>query len=145
MIFYGFFFAFAVDPDSAMPCELMDGRDAFLTTAREKHLEFSSLRRCKFSTQTLLYELHTQNQDKFVYTCNSCSKSVETRYHCQKCEDFDLCTKCYESEGHIHKMEKLTGSLLDGGGESGDGDQQDQRKVIYGGPLKCILLSYMQH
>ena len=127
------------DPDPLMPCELMDGRDAFLAQAREKHFEFSSLRRSAYSTMMLLYELHNQGQDKFVYTCNNCTASMETRYHCQKCEDFDLCTKCYESEGHIHKMEKLTGSLLDGGGESGDGDQQDQRKVmIYGGPLKCI-------
>ena len=79
------------DPDPTMPCDLMDGRDAFLTLAREKHYEFSSLRRCKFSTMALLYELHTQGQDKFVYTCNTCAKSVETRYHCMKCEDFDLC------------------------------------------------------
>ena len=34
-----------VDPDTPMANELMDGRDAFLTLAREKHLEFSSLRR----------------------------------------------------------------------------------------------------
>ena len=79
------------DPDPTMQCDLMDGRDAFLTLAREKHFEFSSLRRCKFSTMALLYELHTQGQDKFVYTCNTCAKSVETRYHCMKCEDFDLC------------------------------------------------------
>lgn len=38
----------------------MDGRDAFLTMAREKHLEFSSLRRCKYSSLAMLYELHTQ-------------------------------------------------------------------------------------
>ena len=25
-------------------------------------------------------ELHTQDNDKFIYTCNSCNKSVETRY-----------------------------------------------------------------
>ncbi len=95
------------DPDPAMPCELMDGRDAFLTMARDKHYEFSSLRRCKFSTMALLYELHTQGQDKFVYTCNSCSRSVETRHHCTQCEDFDLCTTCYQREGHEHPMEKL--------------------------------------
>ena len=55
-----------------------------------------------------------QGQDKFVYNCNSCSKSVETRYHCTVCEDFDLCVSCYEKEGHKHKMEKL-GFDLDGG------------------------------
>ena len=38
----------------------MDGRDAFLTMARDRHYEFSSLRRCKYSTLALLYELHTQ-------------------------------------------------------------------------------------
>merc|ERR1719210_2455691 len=96
-----------VDPDNPMPCEMMDGRDAFLTMAREKHLEFSSLRRCKYSTMSLLYELHTQGNDKFVYTCNSCSKSVETRYHCTQCDDFDLCSVCYGREGHPHRMEKL--------------------------------------
>jgi E1A/CREB-binding protein len=100
-----------------MSCDLMDGRDAFLTMAREKHLEFSSLRRVRFSTMTLLYELHTQGQDKFVYTCNSCVKSVENRYHCTVCEDFDLCVDCYKKEGHCHKMEKQ-GTIFG----TGDGD-----------------------
>lgn len=47
-----------VDPDGLQNCDLMDGRDAFLTLAREKHYEFSSLRRAKFSTMALLYDLH---------------------------------------------------------------------------------------
>lgn len=46
------------DPDTLINCDLMDGRDAFLTMAREKHFEFSSLRRAKYSTMALLYELH---------------------------------------------------------------------------------------
>lgn len=74
----------------------MDGRDSFLTMAREKHYEFSSLRRAKFSTMAMLYELHNQGQDKFVYTCNSCRANVETRYHCMTCDDFDLCIQCYD-------------------------------------------------
>lgn len=113
------------DPDTTMPCELMDGRDAFLTMAREKHYEFSSLRRGKFSTMALLYELHTQGQDKFVYTCNSCSKSVETRFHCTQCDDFDLCTTCYGREGHAHRMEKL-GFDLGGGQEANNTDKNGQ-------------------
>lgn len=64
----------------------MDGRDAFLTMARDKHFEFSSLRRAQFSTLCMLYELHNQGQDKFVYTCNSCKNAVETRYHCTVCD-----------------------------------------------------------
>lgn len=69
-----------------MNCDLMDGRDAFLTLARDKHYEFSSLRRAQFSTLSMLYELHNQGQDKFVYTCNNCKNHVETRYHCTVCD-----------------------------------------------------------
>ena len=75
-----------VDPDGFITCELMDGRDNFLTLAREKHYEFSSLRRAKFSTMAMLCEFHNQGKDSFVYTCNECKNHVETRYHCTVCE-----------------------------------------------------------
>ena len=74
------------DPDNLITCDLMDGRDAFLTMARERHWEFSSLRRAKFSTMAMLYELHTQAGDRFVYNCNNCRMAVETRYHCRECD-----------------------------------------------------------
>ncbi|KAG7491521.1 hypothetical protein MATL_G00004320 [Megalops atlanticus] len=96
-----------VDPDPLMACDLMDGRDAFLTLARDKHLEFSSLRRAMWSSMCMLVELHNQSQDRFVYTCNECKHHVETRFHCTVCEDFDLCITCYNDKGHEHKMEKL--------------------------------------
>lgn len=69
-----------------MACDLMDGRDAFLTLARDKHLEFSSLRRSMWSSMCMLVELHNQSQDRFVYTCNECKHHVETRFHCTVCE-----------------------------------------------------------
>jgi len=75
-----------IDPDPPLTCDLMDGRDAFLTLARDKHWEFSSLRRCKWSTMCMLVELHNQGQDRFVYTCNECKHHVETRWHCTLCE-----------------------------------------------------------
>lgn len=75
------------DPDPLMSNELMDGRDAFLTLAREKHYEFSSLRRAKYSTMGMLYELHAQAaKDSFVRQCSECRASVETRYHCATCD-----------------------------------------------------------
>ena len=74
------------DPDPLINNDLMDGRDAFLTMAREKHYEFSSLRRAMFSSMALLYELHNQSKDSFVYTCNKCRNQVETRYHCRECD-----------------------------------------------------------
>ncbi|KAL7982444.1 hypothetical protein Chor_010042 [Crotalus horridus] len=95
------------EPDPLIPCDLMDGRDAFLTLARDKHLEFSSLRRAMWSTMCMLVELHTQSQDRFVYTCNECKHHVETRWHCTVCEDYDLCITCYNTKNHEHKMEKL--------------------------------------
>lgn len=64
----------------------MDGRDAFLTMARDKHYEFSSLRRAKYSTAGMLHELHSQARDSFAYVCNACKASVETRYHCTTCD-----------------------------------------------------------
>lgn len=85
------------DPDPFISCDLMDGRDAFLTMAREKHYEFSSFRRAKFSSMAMLYELHTQSQDKFVYTCNSCKNGVETRYHCTICDVSVYFLYCNES------------------------------------------------
>ena len=74
------------DPDKLISRDLMDGRDAFLTMSRERHWEFSSLRRAKYSTMAMLYELHNQTSDHFVYTCNHCRMHVETRYHCRECD-----------------------------------------------------------
>lgn len=44
-----------VDPDVPMSCDLMDGRDSFLTLAREKHYEFSSLRRVKVIIEMIFF------------------------------------------------------------------------------------------
>lgn len=108
------------DPDGQISCDLMDGRDAFLTMAREKHYEFSSLRRAKFSSMCMLYELHNSSNDRFVYTCNVCKNHlVESRFHCTVCEDYDLCKNCYLTENHLHKMEKLEFGEL---GSAGSGD-----------------------
>ena len=74
------------DPDPIFSCDLMDGRDALLTLARDKHYEFSSLRRAKFSSIALLYELHNQGKESFVYNCNKCDTQVETRWHCTVCD-----------------------------------------------------------
>ncbi|XP_025086148.1 CREB-binding protein-like isoform X2 [Pomacea canaliculata] len=123
------------DPDPPISCDLMDGRDAFLTIAREKHYEFSSLRRAKLSSMALLYELHNQGRDNFVYTCNSCKAHVETRYHCSVCDDFDLCVPCYKKENHQHKMEKLGLGIDDySGADKQENPSESRRKSIQ----RCI-------
>ena len=65
-----------------------------------------------------------------MYNCNTCAKSVETRYHCTVCEDFDLCVACYQNDGHPHKMEKLGFDLDGGGGEAvPTSNPQEARKL----------------
>ncbi|XP_077412270.1 CREB binding protein b isoform X2 [Vanacampus margaritifer] len=127
-----------MDPDPLLACDLMDGRDSFLTLARDKHWEFSSLRRCKWSTMCMLVELHNQGQDRFVYTCNVCKHHVETRWHCTVCEDYDLCINCYNSKGHEHQMVKWGLDLDDDsnnqGGESSKSPQESRRLSIQ----RCI-------
>ncbi|CAH1390893.1 unnamed protein product [Nezara viridula] len=125
------------DPDPFINCDLMDGRDAFLTMARERHYEFSSLRRAKYSSMAMLYELHNQGQDKFVYTCNNCKAHVETRYHCTVCDDFDLCVTCFEKDGHPHKMEKL-GLDIDDGSSPADQKQANPQEARKLSIQRCI-------
>jgi E1A/CREB-binding protein len=138
----------------------MDGRDAFLTMARDKHYEFSSLRRAQFSTLCMLYELHNQGQDKFVYTCNNCKNHVETRYHCTVCDvsslkrsqlteqvligffiffqDFDLCLPCKEKVGHHHKMERLGLDLDDGSSPTDVRPQSNPQEARKQSIQRCI-------
>ncbi|KAG8006967.1 CREB-binding protein [Nibea albiflora] len=127
-----------MDPDPMLTCDLMDGRDAFLTLARDKHWEFSSLRRCKWSTMCMLVELHNQGQDRFVYTCNECKHHVETRWHCTVCEDYDLCINCYNAKGHEHQMVKWGLGIDDDsngqGGEASKSPQESRRLSIQ----RCI-------
>ncbi|VDL98160.1 unnamed protein product [Schistocephalus solidus] len=93
-----------VDPDPLIQSELMESRDSFLQMAREKHLEFSSLRRAKYSTMVMLYELHNEGRQNFMYSCNVCKAQIETRWHCNECEEYDLCSRCYKRENHPHPM-----------------------------------------
>jgi len=94
------------DTDPLIQCDLMESRDAFLSFARDKHCEFSSLRRAKYSTMASLIDLHSSTADKLSYTCNSCRQLCDIRYHCTVCDDYDLCSKCYAAVKHEHRMER---------------------------------------
>lgn len=74
------------DPDPLVASELMDGRDTFLSRARDEHWEFSSMRRARYSTLTFCHALHTQeNKEIGSYTCNNCA-STSVQWHCNTCE-----------------------------------------------------------
>lgn len=68
--------------DALIKCNLMDSRCSFLNLARNKHYEFSSMRRAKYSTLCLLYEIHSQLE----YNCKKCGRLLNiSRYHCNVC------------------------------------------------------------
>ena len=70
-----------VDPDPVMVCDLMEGRDSFLTMARERNLEFSSLRRVKHSTMVMLYEVHREARKQSIREC------IQSLVHACQCRD----------------------------------------------------------
>ncbi|KAG5450308.1 Histone lysine acetyltransferase crebbp [Clonorchis sinensis] len=111
------------DLDPLINSDLMECRGAFLERAREKHLEFSSVRRAKYSTLVMLYELHTENRQPLMYTCNMCNVQLETPWHCRQCVEYDLCPRCYETEKHPHPMVQI-GLGLDDGTKNSDVDSE---------------------
>ncbi|CAJ0566175.1 unnamed protein product, partial [Mesorhabditis spiculigera] len=101
------------DPDRLLASELMENRDNFLQRAREDHWEFSSLRRAKYSTLCMCHALHNDpGQKDGIATCNLCNATA--KWHCNTCEDFDMCDKCKEAKPHKHPLEKIA-QLVDGG------------------------------
>ncbi|KAF8357427.1 cbp-1 [Pristionchus pacificus] len=120
------------DPDGLMSSELMDGRDTFLTRAREEHWEFSSLRRAKYSTLCLAHALHVQEGKGMEYTCNQCDSS-NAHWHCATCDDFDLCDNCKVTVHHEHPLNKVKTLLDEGGGNGGDGGGNKHDNI-----QKCI-------
>lgn len=100
-----------IDKDKLNPNELMNNRNSFLIFAQTYHLEFSSLRRAKFSTQAALIEYDRCNSLGVV--CGNCSVSVGNSnglLACQICKNFQLCLVCYEELGHEHQMHQTWNS-----------------------------------
>lgn len=85
-------------------CNMMKGREPFLTLARLENYEFSTLRRAKFSSLAMVK--HLGQSFKLDPICNECYSfdSSKRHYACQHCEDFYLCTSCHENTHHNHIM-----------------------------------------
>ncbi|KAA3672413.1 E1A/CREB-binding protein [Paragonimus westermani] len=127
------------DPDPLINSDLMECRGAFLERAREKHLEFSSIRRANYSTLVMLYELHNENRQPLMYTCNVCSAQLETPWHCKVCVEYDLCPRCYETEKHPHPMIQV-GLSLDDGSTKGPDVESDAAAIQESGRDKLSRL-----
>ena len=70
------------------------------------HYQYDELRRARHSTMMVLYHLHNPSAPAFVHTCNKCNSDIVsgTRWHCDVCPDFDLCSKCKNQFSHPHPL-----------------------------------------
>ena len=124
-----------VDPDPLIPSELMDGRDQFLSKAREEHWEFSSLRRAKWSTMCFCYALHTQDSKVMQYECNFCKQPAS--WHCEHCDQdpgFDLCDNCYKEHNSDHPHPMVKQVFSDVGSKSTDSSATARNESVQ----RCI-------
>ena len=89
-----------IDDDSEeLDCEFLNNRQAFLNLCRGNHYQFDELRRAKHSSMMVLWHLHNRDAPKFVQQCVACGREIltGTRYHCNTCPDYDLCTECFKN------------------------------------------------
>jgi len=128
------------DEDPDMVCELMDGRDGFLSLCRTGNHEFSSLRRARHSSLIMLFQLHSA-ESEFNYTCNDCESTIaamDYRWHCNHKDcgggDYDLCEKCYKEKNHKHPMERLGFGVGTEASDSGKSQAEQKRLSI----KRCI-------
>lgn len=93
--------------ESVFTCDLMRGREPFLQLARLNNYEFSTLRRAKFSSLAMVK--HLGGTFKLEPICNECYSFDSSKHHyvCRQCEDYYLCTSCYENTHHGHAMSLL--------------------------------------
>lgn len=70
-----------IDPDPQITCDLMGEREFFLDACKEKHYEFSSLRRAQYSTLVMLTDILSQTGDNLVHICKHCKARVGTWWH----------------------------------------------------------------
>lgn len=87
-------------------------------------LQFNTLRHSKYATMMLLWHLHNaSDSDMGNFTCNACDchlTTVDERWHCTVCEDYDLCADCAKDKTHEHPVQRVgMGSMFD------DRSQQD--------------------
>lgn len=86
------------DDQEDLDCEFLNNRQAFLNLCRGNHYQFDELRRAKHTSLMVLWHLHNRDAPKFVQQCVSCSREILSgkRFHCNTCQDYDLCQDCYK-------------------------------------------------
>ena len=99
-----------IDDDAdEMECEFLNNRQAFLNLCQGNHYQFDQLRRAKHTSMMVLWHLHNRDAPKFVQQCGNCSREILTgyRYHCNTCNDYDVCKECLTNPNvprHPHQL-----------------------------------------
>ena len=86
-----------VEEDEQFESEMFENRQLFLNYCQGNHCQFDEIRRAKYSTIMVLYQLHNPSAPKFIRQCGACQRDIGngSRYKCNFCSDFDLCLDCY--------------------------------------------------
>lgn len=74
------------DPDPLRSCFILDNRGNFLSYAYENSLEFSSLRRAKYTTSFLLSNILSSG---WAFVCKMCNQVSENEFQCTDCIKID--------------------------------------------------------
>jgi TAZ zinc finger/Zinc finger, ZZ type len=86
------------DEDEPQETEMFESRQQILNYCQTHRFQFDELRRAKHSTMMILFQLHNPSAPMFLQQCGACYRDIihGTRYHCNDCSNFDLCSDCYE-------------------------------------------------
>lgn len=85
------------EEDEQFESEMFENRQLFLNYCQVNHCQFDGLRRAKYSTMMVLFQLHNPTAPKFIQQCAACDRDIASgiRYHCKACANYDLCEDCY--------------------------------------------------
>ena len=78
------------------------------------------------ATDMLADHHNNKESDWSEFPCSNCKMSVEKGFHCDECQDFQLCILCHKKDEHQHKMEKFGFGL--NRSKSNSTDLQEERK-----------------
>ena len=103
-----------IDDDAeTMDCEHLNSRQQFLNLCQGNHYQNNTLRNAKHTSMMTLWHLHNREAPKFVQQCAICSKEILLgyRYHCNVCQDFDVCQDCMHGRmketPHWHTLQPI--------------------------------------
>ncbi|KAL6603524.1 hypothetical protein ACP70R_043885 [Stipagrostis hirtigluma subsp. patula] len=97
------------DRDDILESEFFDTRQTFLSLCQGNRYQYDTLRRAKHSSMMVLYHLHNPSAAAFVTTCNVCTNDIQSGqgWRCKEC-DYDECSICYQKNGGVNHIHKLT-------------------------------------